>query len=104
MNDRGKSTIKRRGRQEIISNILDICKSEGASKTKIVYQANLNFKTAGKYIDLLIARGFLAKNGRTFTITPSGLNLLASLTQIESLINEDIEIHRSLNRKNSLIA
>jgi predicted transcriptional regulator len=84
-------SIRRRGKQEIISNILDICKSDSASKTKIVYQANLNFKTAAEYIDLLIDRGFLAKKGKNFIITPSGLSLLASLNEIESLINEDIQ-------------
>ena len=33
----------KRSRQEIISQILEIC-TNGASKTQIVYQANLNFK------------------------------------------------------------
>lgn len=43
----------KRSRQEIISQILEIC-TKGASKTKIVYQANLNFKTVNPYLELLI--------------------------------------------------
>ena len=40
----------KRTREEIVSKILDICQN-GASKTKIVYQSNLNFRTVnGKFI------------------------------------------------------
>ena len=40
----------KRSRDTIISHILDIC-ANGASKTRIVYQANLNFRTALPYED-----------------------------------------------------
>ena len=43
----------KRSRHIIISKILDICKN-GSNKTRIVYQANLNFKTVDPYINLLI--------------------------------------------------
>ena len=36
----------------IISQILDIC-INGASKTRIVYQANLNFRTINPYLEML---------------------------------------------------
>jgi predicted transcriptional regulator len=48
----------RRDRLRIILDILDICNS-GANKTKIVYQANLNFKAANIYIDILMNEGLL---------------------------------------------
>jgi len=46
----------KRSRHEIISQILDVCRN-GASKTRIVYQVNLNFRTVNPYIDLLIKNG-----------------------------------------------
>lgn len=42
----------KRSREEISSQILKIC-LDGAIKTKIVYQANLNFRTANSYLDIL---------------------------------------------------
>jgi len=42
----------------IISQILDIC-IDGASKTKIVYQANLNFRIINPYLDLLTKNGLI---------------------------------------------
>jgi hypothetical protein len=53
----------KRSRQEIITQILEICMN-GASKTKIVYQANLNFKMVNPYLDLLITGRGRATSGR----------------------------------------
>ena len=74
----------KRSRNEIISQILEICKN-GASKTKIVYQANLNFRTVNPYIDLLIKNDLIRVNdGRAilYGTTPKGLRLLESIKQI----------------------
>ncbi|MDD1736625.1 MAG: winged helix-turn-helix domain-containing protein, partial [Methanothrix sp.] len=43
----------KRSRHEILSKILKICLN-GASKTRIVYQANLNFRTVNPYLQTLI--------------------------------------------------
>jgi predicted transcriptional regulator len=51
----------KRSKHVIISEILDICK-DGANKTRIVYQANLNFRTVDPYIDLLIKNNLLEPN------------------------------------------
>ena len=48
----------KRSKHVIISDILDICK-RGANKTRIVYQANLNFRTVDPYIDLLIKNNLI---------------------------------------------
>ena len=45
--------MAKRSKHTIISQILGICR-DGASKTRIVYQANLNFRTVNPYIELLI--------------------------------------------------
>jgi predicted transcriptional regulator len=76
----------KRSRHMIISQILDICDG-GASKTRIVYQANLNFRTVNPYIELLTKNGLIeSKNGRTvlYETTDKGLKLRENLNQIDS--------------------
>ena len=79
-----RSGTMKRSRQEIISQILEIC-INGASKTRIVYQANLNFKTVNPYLDLLIKNGLIQVNeGRAilYETTPKGIGLLESIKRI----------------------
>lgn len=76
----------KRSRDMIISQILDIC-INGASKTRIVYQANLNFRTINPYLDLLTKNGLIdVKKEQTviYETTPRGLGLLDSFKQIQS--------------------
>ncbi len=76
----------KRSRHEIISQILDVCKS-GASKTRIVYQANLNFRTVNPYLDLLIKNELIKKkDGRSisYETTPRGNNLLDNFKEMNS--------------------
>ena len=76
----------KRSRDMIISQILDIC-INGAGKTKIVYQANLNFRTINPYIELLTKNGLInVKKEQTiiYTTTPKGLDLLDNFKQIQS--------------------
>jgi predicted transcriptional regulator len=78
----------KRSRHMIISQILDIC-SGGASKTRIVYQANLNFRTVNPYIELLTKNGLIeSKSGRTvlYETTDKGLKLRENLNQIDSVL------------------
>ena len=80
----------KRSRHVIISQILDICKN-GANKTKIVYQANLNFRTVNPYLDLLIKNELIKVNsGQTvyYETTERGMNLLDNFRQINSQIND----------------
>ena len=46
-------TSKRRTNDLIVSQILKLC-VPGASKTRVVYQANLNFLTVNPYLNNLI--------------------------------------------------
>lgn len=78
--------IMKRSRHMIISEILNIC-SNGASKTKIVYQANLNFRTVNPYIDLLMKNDLITvKQGSTliYETTDRGLVLLENFKQINN--------------------
>ena len=78
----------RRNRLEILGCILNICREDGSSKTKIVYQINLNFKNAGLYIEWLIEHGYLTKEDKMFRTTPSGQRLLENLNDISPIIND----------------
>ncbi len=80
----------KRSKQEIIAKVLDIC-SNGAAKTRIVYQANLNFKTANAYIALLNRNGLIEVNHGPIIIyetTQKGLNLMESIKHINSELTE----------------
>lgn len=76
----------KRSRHMIISQILDICNG-GASKTRIVYQANLNFRIVNPYIELLTKNGLIeSKSGRPvlYETTDKGLKLQENIKEISS--------------------
>lgn len=79
---------KRRDKLEIMRSILSICKNNEATKTRIVYQANLNFKTAGIYLAWLINKELVVKNEGHFKLTAKGNDLLSSLQDMSPLFNE----------------
>jgi predicted transcriptional regulator len=57
----------------------------GVSKTKIVYQANLNFRTINPYLELLIKNDLIRVNEERnilYETTPKGLKLLEDIKQI----------------------
>jgi predicted transcriptional regulator len=71
----------RRSSDMIIAQILEAC-IDGVSKTRIVYQCNLNFTTVNPYLDLLTGRGLIAASGGQrvrFRTTASGLELMERL-------------------------
>ena len=53
----------RRDKLQILIDILEICAGDGANKTKIVYQSNINFKVADMYLDMLIKEDFIEAIG-----------------------------------------
>ncbi len=77
-------TIKR-SKETIIAEILEICVG-GAGKTRIVYQKNMNFKTAGSYIDELIRMSLLQIINGDLTVyetTEKGREILRGLKNIQ---------------------
>jgi predicted transcriptional regulator len=78
--------LMKRSRDTIISQILDVC-TKGASKTRIVYQANLNFRTVNPYLDLLTKNGMIdtkkESNLVVYETTNRGLALLDNYKQIQ---------------------
>lgn len=85
---RKEGTMKR-SRQEIFSQILDICMN-GANKTRIVYLANLNFRTVNPYLDILIKNQHLIEIGKgeqiLYQTTKKGTDLLESINKVNSTL------------------
>jgi predicted transcriptional regulator len=80
----------KRSKHVIVSQILDICKN-GACKTQIVYQANLNFRTVNPYIDLLAKNNLIeVKQGKNvlYKTTDKGVLLLKDFQHINSQLLE----------------
>ncbi len=78
----------KRSRHEIFSKILKIC-ANGASKTRIVYQANLNFRTVNPYLQTLIKNNLLeaSQDGHIlYKTTKEGENLQETISQISDAL------------------
>jgi predicted transcriptional regulator len=65
----------------------------GSHKTKIVYQANLNFRTVNPYIDLLTKNGLIdVKTDSKIVVyetTTRGLKLLDNFKQVHNELSQD---------------
>lgn len=80
----------KRSKDMIISQILDIC-TTGASKTKIVYQANLNFRTVNPYLELLSKNNLIETICGPITIyktTGKGMKMLREFKNIQEELPE----------------
>ncbi len=88
--------MKRRSEELIISQILEIC-AEGAGKTKIVYQANLNSLRVDYYLANLMKNDLIAKESHgsrvEYRTTFKGMQLKEKFRQLQ---NELEELHTSL--------
>ncbi len=74
----------KRSREEILAQILDTC-AKSASKTRIVYQVNLNFKTVKPYLETLIGSKLIEVNsGKNvlYETTQKGANLLEAINRV----------------------
>jgi predicted transcriptional regulator len=74
--------VKRRSKFDISIAILDVV-SGGATKTRIVYKANLNFNLATKYLDLLLEKGFVRTDGSSYEITKEGGTFLEKAKELQ---------------------
>ncbi len=75
--------VKKRCKEEIISQILEIC-CQGVHKTAIVYKANLNFRTINPYIELLSKKGLIEVDQGSYTITSRGIDTLKSMKLVQA--------------------
>ena len=77
----------RRGKIEIIADILKIVKQNELTKTAIVYNANLNFKRANQYLSMLLSMGLVDIADGTYSITDLGKEYLNKITELDSLFS-----------------
>jgi predicted transcriptional regulator len=80
----------RRGRIEVIKDILTEA-SSGASKTRIIYRANLNFSQFNRYFSELVKKGLIVwvnnpGGGVVYQTTEKGEALLEVLRKAEQFI------------------
>jgi len=78
---------EKRRKDQIIAQILVLCR-EGASKTMIVYQVNLNFSTVMRYLDLLLKKDLLEVipgNSIIYKTTAEGEIALESLKAVDAI-------------------
>jgi predicted transcriptional regulator len=82
----------KRSKQEIIAQILEVC-LESASKTRIVYQVNLNFRTINPYLEILIKNNMIeAGQGgqRLYKTTPNGADLLETIKKVNDSLTSNL--------------
>ncbi len=80
--------IKRRNNIAIIIDILETISARGGNKTQIVYSANLNFKRAERYLDLLHSMGLVAYSSEKYDITEQGREYLKKAKDINSIFTD----------------
>ncbi len=78
----------KRSKPEIVSEILEICR-DGANKTRIVYQANLNFRTVNPYLNILIKNHLIEASLGEYKTTEKGANLLGDLNQVNDKLSSN---------------
>ncbi len=78
--------VQKRCREEIISQILEIC-CLSARKTAIVYKANLNFRVVNPYIEMLSRNGLIEVDEGSYKITSRGMGTLRSMKLVQAGLN-----------------
>ena len=80
-------TMKRRCKFDIIVAILDAV-SGGATKTRIVHAANLNFTLADKYLSFLQERGLVEKHDSCYKVTRKGKEYLEKARELRIWVTD----------------
>ncbi|MBP2029344.1 putative transcriptional regulator [Methanohalophilus levihalophilus] len=78
----------RRGKLEIMVDILNVVRSTKVTKTAIVYNANLNFSRADQYLNMMIDMGLVEKSSDGYGITDLGGDYLQKMNDINSVLAE----------------
>ncbi len=66
---------KNRDRLRLVAAVLEAART-GASKTRIMYMANLSFKLLEKYLGAAMSIGFVQQVGSTYELTEKGIEFL----------------------------
>jgi len=79
------------GRRNAISLYVDILRAigSGARKSRIVYEANMNFGRCGRYLDELVGMGLIkvkTDSPPTWAVTDRGHEFLRKYEELEELL------------------
>jgi len=92
------SKSRRRCEYDVIANILNIAK-EGATRTQIMYGANLSFTLLNKYLRILINNQLLEKQknerGVVYVLRENGYRFLRSYYELQALYQNEIKKNTS---------
>jgi predicted transcriptional regulator len=77
----------RRGKMDIIAEILLFCEHQ-KTKTRIMYNANLNYSQLKSHINALTSQGLLEKKLNKYVTTERGYRFLELFAQINDLLDE----------------
>jgi len=75
MKYRSKKPKRRRVRHDIIMEILEAAR-QGALKTHIMNEVNLSFKQTEYYLNNLLSKNFIKKEGNVYRTTEKGLDII----------------------------
>ncbi|WP_048063144.1 winged helix-turn-helix domain-containing protein [Methanococcoides burtonii] len=77
----------RRGKLEIIVDILNVVRKSDATKTAIVYNANLNFNRANQYLIMMMCIGLVEKDINKYSITDLGSEYLHKINDVNMMFS-----------------
>lgn len=86
-----KQTFERRGRHDIIMEILKSA-IKGTKKTRIMYKARLSFSQLEKYLNPLSTAGFIAEESGIWKTTEKGLHAIEVCRICHRLMEEVMKI------------
>ncbi len=82
--------MKKRSDDQVISQILEICMN-GAGKTRILYQANLNSIKVNYYLESMIKSGLISEipcgSRHIYKTTPRGVELNEKFQKLQNEID-----------------
>ncbi len=85
----GNHKASKRNLNVVTAQILEIC-ADGAGKTRVVYQANLNSATGTQYLNSLAKNGFIEAipdgSRYIYKTTPKGKDLQLKLDQFKNMM------------------
>jgi predicted transcriptional regulator len=100
----GVKSLKTRGSTEIIGLILQAVECEALTRSKIMYQAILNFKQVTDYTAFLTEEGLLTylEQDRKYAITDRGRQFLSLFKKTNNLLTTPYEVIEASNEEETL--
>ncbi len=94
---------KNRDRLSLVAAILEVA-SIGASKTKIMFLANLSYKLLEKYLQATLHLGFIQLDGPDYRLTEKGLKFLEKYAHFHNRYHRAQEELQNLAAERELLS